>query len=79
MKYQCSFIVPCYKEKSEVIITTVQELTNVARSVADLEYEIIVVNDGMNRDTFPSFTENAIQVIHHARNQGYGASLMAGR
>ncbi|NLE01543.1 MAG: glycosyltransferase family 2 protein [Fibrobacter sp.] len=78
MNHQCTFIVPCYKETPDVIIRTVEDLTKVACSITSLDYEIIVVNDGMRIDTFPSFADSHIQIINHDHNLGYGASLMSG-
>jgi glycosyltransferase involved in cell wall biosynthesis len=78
MTIQCSFVVPCYKETDECIRKTVRQITEVASSIPLHGYEIILVNDGSSRQTFPDFTEPFISVIHHAINMGYGTSLLAG-
>ena len=78
MARQCSFVVPCYRESPDIVRRTVRELVDAAQSVRDLEFEIIVVNDGMPPREFPDLAETKVSVVHHDSNRGYGASLMAG-
>ncbi len=70
-----SFIIPCFHENPEIVISTVKELR--ASVEGRIDSEIIVVNDGNGIEAFPVF-ENDVFVIHHEVNMGYGASLMSG-
>jgi len=71
-----SFIIPCYREKAEVILSTVTGLT--AAMEGTVGFEIIVVNDGNDTEMFPDFSDERVVTIHHEINLGYGASLMSG-
>lgn len=75
-----SVIVPCYNEEralSETIIS-------IRRSLGDtLTYEILMVNDGSTDRSGRIMEELAekdsrLRVVHHERNQGYGAALKTG-
>ncbi len=74
----CSFIVPCYKESSEIILHTVEQIRLVAKGLDSWETEIIVVNDGTKPDRFPSIAFDNVTVLHHEMNMGYGTSLLSG-
>jgi glycosyltransferase involved in cell wall biosynthesis len=72
---------PCYNEQGNVARVVERADTVLSRIGAD--YEIIVVDDGSADDTGRIADEIAarnrrIQVIHHARNLGYGAALQSG-
>lgn len=77
-----SFVIPCYR--SELTIeAVVKEIQDKMATMADYEYEIILVNDCSPDDTFGvirklcSLHKNIIGV-NHAKNFGQHAALMAG-
>ena len=75
-----SIVVPVYNEES-AIRQTITELIQIGDQT-EMEYEIILVNDG-SQDRTRELLDQAelpghIQVIHHHRNRGYGASLKTG-
>ena len=79
-----SIIIPCYNEKN-AIRDTVETIQLVVQNSKIKDVEIICVNDGSmdgsehvlnalaNEDETGGF-----QVVHHNRNQGYGAALKTG-
>lgn len=77
-----SFVIPCYR--SELTLeAVVKEIQDKMATMADYEYEIILVNDCSPDDTFGvirklcSLHKNIIGV-NHAKNFGQHAALMAG-
>lgn len=75
-----SIVVPCYNEEGS-IAGTVMQLSSAL--VTDLPYEIVVVNDGSDdgsRRILDGLADSSprLRVIHHDRNQGYGAALKTG-
>jgi glycosyltransferase involved in cell wall biosynthesis len=72
-----SVVIPAYDE-GDAIDAVLEQVSDVLRC-ADLEHEIIVVDDGSSDDTaevaraFPG-----VQVWQHASNRGYGAALKTG-
>jgi len=76
-----SIIIPAYNEE-ENVATTVEEVSAVAQQL-EMDYEIIVVNDGSTDRTgeigreleqrIPNF-----RLVEHHPNRGYGGSLKAG-
>ncbi len=80
-KHSLSVFFPAYNEE-ENIESTVEQATDVLSSL-DIEYEIIVVNDGSSDRTGEiaerlSLTDPRIRVINHDPNQGYGAAVWSG-
>ena len=78
---QLSVFFPAYNEEKNVPIV-VEKALQILPQVAD-EYEVIVVNDGSQDRTGEVAEELAranarVRVIHHQRNQGYGAALRTG-
>lgn len=71
-----SVIVPAYNEELAVSETVV-ELRRLFE-VADLEAEIIVVDDGSRDKTARQAKLAGARVIQHRSNRGYGASLKTG-
>ncbi len=76
----CSIIVPCYDEEASIENTIVQLETALA---GQLEYELIVVNDGSRDSSGRVLAElqlrfPRLRVIDHVVNQGYGAALKTG-
>jgi glycosyltransferase involved in cell wall biosynthesis len=73
-----SFVVPCHHEAASAIIGTVSTLMTTVDSIPGAVCEIILVNDGSPPEDVPSFSDSRVSWIHHEKNKGYGASLMAG-
>ena len=77
MNKQLSIIVPAYNEEG-AIAQTIEGLKQELNKL-DLDYEIIVVNDGSTDKTKEILERTQeIKVIHHPENRGYGASLKTG-
>ena len=73
-----SIVVPAYNEKDGCLPVMKQLIATMEDS--NLEYEIIVVDDGSTDGTSKILAEleGAITVLRHTRNMGYGASLKTG-
>ena len=79
-----SIIIPCYNEKY-AIRETIECIDEVIRESKLNDIEIIAVNDGstdgsehvLNAMASESESGNLL-VVHHKRNQGYGAALKTG-
>ena len=79
-----SIIIPCYNEKY-AIRDTIDCIQEVIRKSEINDVEIIAVNDGSSdgsEHVLNSLAEddqtNNLLVVHHKRNQGYGAALKTG-
>ena len=79
-----SIIIPCYNEKN-AIRDTIDCIQEVIRKSEINDVEIIAVNDGSSdgsEHVLNSLAEddqtNNLLVVHHKRNQGYGAALKTG-
>ena len=79
-----SIIIPCYNEKN-AIRDTIDCIQAVIRKSEINDVEIIAVNDGSSdgsEQVLNSLAEddqtNNLLVVHHKRNQGYGAALKTG-
>lgn len=77
-----SVVTPCYNE-SEVIGLFYQALRPVLESLADLDYEIVFVDDGSTDDTLEQLNRMAendpnVRVCSLSRNFGHQVSLSAG-
>lgn len=79
-----SIIIPCYNEKN-AIRDTIEWILSVIRDSKLKNVEIIAVNDGstdgseqvLNALTKEHHSDDLL-VVHHKRNQGYGAALKTG-
>jgi len=79
-----SIIIPCYNEK-HAIRDTIEWILSVIRDSKLKNVEIIAVNDGstdgceqvLNALTKEHHSDDLL-VVHHKRNQGYGAALKTG-
>ncbi|MBU0512260.1 MAG: glycosyltransferase family 2 protein [Chloroflexi bacterium] len=76
-----SIVIPAYNEEAN-IRTTVAEVEAVARGL-DIDYEIILVNDGSRDRTGEIGRELAayihnFRLVEHYPNRGYGGALKAG-
>lgn len=69
-----SVIIPA-KDEEESIVETIQQIQ---RALAEVEREIIVVDDGSQDATAERASAIGIKVISHPHNLGYGASLKTG-
>lgn len=72
---------PCYNEAGNVTKVT-QDVLNVLDGL-EIDYEIIIVNDGSSDETGSIADKLAqensnIRVVHHSQNLGYGAALQSG-
>lgn len=79
-----SIIIPCYNEKN-AIRDTIENIRSVIKKSGLKNVEIITVNDGSTDgsehvlNALASEEQNgSFLVIHHKRNQGYGAALKTG-
>lgn len=77
MKKEISILIPCYNEDVKVLLMTIANIKKSLSLLENLEYEIIVINDGSEINYDRIKTNNA-DIIHHYKNLGYGASLKTG-
>lgn len=72
-----SVVIPVYNEE-RAIVQTVDQIRH-CLDMADVDFEIITVNDGSSDSTYSILrTLPGIRVLHHPVNLGYGASLKTG-
>ena len=76
-----SVFFPCYNEQDN--IRSLVDKTLRTLGALDMEFEIILVNDGSSDATGSvadelSETHGPVRVIHHKTNLGYGAALQTG-
>lgn len=81
MTKNLSVFFPCYNEEGS-IATTVKNAVGVLEKL-NVDYEIIIVNDGSKDNTSEvvdslAKSNHRIKVIHHPRNLGYGEALKSG-
>ena len=79
-----SIIIPCYNEKN-AIRETIECIWSIIQKSETKNIEIIAVNDGSSDgsehvlDALAAEDQtNSLLVVHHKRNQGYGAALKTG-
>ena len=79
-----SIIIPCYNEK-KAIRDTVESIQSVIHNAEIKDIEIICVNDGSTDGSehvlnalASEHETDGLLVVHHNRNQGYGAALKTG-
>jgi len=78
-KKQVSVIIPAYNEE-EGIAASLDNLLATMKST-DLEFEVIVVDDGSKDKTVEAvskFDAKDVRLIRHEENRGYGAALKTG-
>lgn len=75
---EITFIIPCYNEPPEVLHDTIEKLITSLGRASDLNYDIIVVNDGSTKYSYPEYHDKNVKFISHTRKKGYGASIMTG-
>lgn len=76
-KKQVSIVVPAYNEEAN-IGTLLNDLLATIKLLVDLEFEIIVVDDGSTDKTAEIVKQFEVQLIQQEHNRGYGASLKTG-
>ena len=79
-----SIIIPCYNEK-HAIRETIKAISIILDETNFTNFDIIAINDGStdgSKDILDSlaneYHDKKLKVIHHNRNQGYGAALKSG-
>ncbi|HSE51846.1 MAG TPA: glycosyltransferase family 2 protein, partial [Gemmatimonadales bacterium] len=77
-----SVVVPVYNE-AEVIGEMYRRLTHVASSLPDLEYELVVVDDGSRDESYAALVSLArsdprLRVLKLSRNFGHQTAITAG-
>lgn len=78
-----SFVIPCFREEATVA-RTIAALDELARSKPELDWEIIVIDDGSDDDTAGEATRAAsgigtpVRLLRHRRNAGLGAGMRTG-
>ena len=80
MKNGFSLIIPVYNEENS-IINSLEEISNIFKET-DIDFELILVNDGSNDKTSDRInqynSENNLNLINHDKNRGYGAAIKTG-
>ena len=71
-----SIVIPAYNEEIG-IAGTIDGVVEVIKPL-NIEYELIVVNDGSTDNTAKIVENKNIKIINHEENKGYGASLKTG-
>jgi len=74
-----SIIIPVYNEEKSIALTLEEILSIMEKS--NIEYEIIVVNDGSSDKTgeiLDKYKNERIKVVNQDKNCGYGASIKTG-
>ncbi|MEX0933401.1 MAG: bifunctional glycosyltransferase family 2/GtrA family protein [Candidatus Paceibacterota bacterium] len=76
-----SIFFPAYNEESN-IAQSVAEAEQSVKKITDT-YEIIIINDGSSDGTreiaeWLAWKNPRVRVIHHEKNQGYGAAVLSG-
>ena len=76
-----SIVIPCYNER-EAIRDTIEQLIGTIHESNLQDVDIITVNDGSTDGSEQvlnalqdEYKSQGLTVLHHRRNQGYGAAL----
>lgn len=77
-----SLVVPCYNEK-EALYPFMEELEQVLHTIPDIDFEVILVNDGSKDSTLSVIRElrskyNYVRYISFSRNFGKESAILAG-
>lgn len=74
-----SVIIPAYNEQ-EAVVTTIKKVREGLKAKGNVEYEIVVINDGSTDNTINTLKSCDIdfKLIDNQFNRGYGASLKEG-
>ena len=79
-KHKLSLIVPCYNQ-GDYIYRNLQEIIRTMKNFNNLDYEIIVVDDGSTDNTFEEAKEaenDKLRVIGYTENKGKGFAIKYG-
>lgn len=81
LPYSISVFFPCYNEQDNVTRTANQAVDVLSK--LNIDYEIIIVNDGSSDNTAEladslAAKNNRIKAVHHQTNMGYGTALRSG-
>jgi len=79
--HSISVFMPCFNEQENVNSTVEKALS--ALEKLDVDFEIIIVNDGSSDSTGRiaddiASKDSRVKVVHHHSNLGYGAALQSG-
>lgn len=72
-----SIIIPAYNEAKR-IVNVLQGLKETTAKIKNINFEIIVVDDGSSDNTFEIAKNSGVTVIRHPINRGTGATLVTG-
>lgn len=73
-----SLVIPCYNDE-ESLVQVLSELEARLRTLPGLTWELLVVDDGSERDVGKVIGDRpGVRVLRHAVNRGYGAALKTG-
>lgn len=79
MGEKISIIIPCFNEDVQVLQMTIKDVKFSLNKVSDLQYEIIVINDGSNIvHNYDKVIATDVVIHKHPENLGYGAALKTG-
>lgn len=73
-----SFIIPCYNENPEVIYATIDNLNQTLVKQDELEFEIIIIDDGSTKYKYDFSFFKEVRSIKHHHNKGYSSSIITG-
>ncbi len=76
IKQQISIVIPAYNEETKIGDVLNNLFSDI--KLQNIEYEIIVVDDGSKDKTAEVVKRYDVQLIQHEQNKGYGASLKTG-
>lgn len=71
-----SIIVPAYNEEKS-LAGVIEQIQNVCHT-QNIEFEIIVVDDGSTDGTVQAVQNSSVHLVQHPENRGYGASIKTG-
>jgi glycosyltransferase involved in cell wall biosynthesis len=72
-----TIVIPCYNEARDVLKSTIDRIQDSLTSLPNLNFEVIVVDDGSTKEDYSRISEK-VTVIRHKKNKGYGRSLKTG-
>jgi len=76
VKQRISIVIPAYNEEQRIGVVLDNLLVNVV--LWNIDYEVIVVDDGSKDKTAEIIKRHNVQLIQHEQNKGYGAALKTG-
>ncbi len=64
-------LLPCFNEAPR-LPTTIKKIRESIKKIKDFDFEILVVDDGSNDDTYEVASKEKVMVLRHKRNLGKG-------